>query len=131
NYLWIYEFFTMTMFGAAYYILPQMVGGEFKWPALMKAHFALSSAGAFLLAIPLMFEGISQGLKLIDSRISFLDTSKSAMMYFRVSTTGEVLIAVGALFFFINVVSLIQGYYLALGKKAYLDATMEPTRVKA
>jgi len=133
NYLRLYGFFTMTMFGAAYYILPRVAGREFKWPGLLKAHFLCGSIGTLLLALPLAAAGVVQGFKLLDPNIAFVDVSKSTLMFLRVGTLGELLIALGALMFLLNVVALMAGYYCAVLSTARKDMTtvLEPSEAKA
>ena len=65
NDLRLYGFFAMTMFGAAYYILPRVAGMESMCPRRVKIHFWFSMIGALLLAVAAgAIGGIDQGLKL-------------------------------------------------------------------
>jgi cytochrome c oxidase cbb3-type subunit 1 len=127
----IYGFFAMTMFGAIYYILPRVAGIEICRNRI-RANFWLVMPGILLFALPLVVGGILQGLKLADANVAFLDTSKAALMAFRLSTLGETLIAVGNLLFLVNVLLVIAGYYRAACKTACADATaqLEPVGVK-
>lgn len=127
----IYGFFAMTMFAAIYHILPRISGVEI-CPRRIKGHFWLAMPGALLLAIPLLVAGIKQGLKLAGASGDFLATSKAAAMWFRMSTLGELLIALGALVFFANIILLIVSYYRAIAKTAIADATaLQPVEVKS
>lgn len=127
----LYGFFAMTMFAAVYHILPRISGVEV-CPRRTKLHFWLAMPGALLLAVPMMFAGIKQGLKLADANIAFLDTTKAALMGFRLGTLGETLIALGALLFLVNVLMVLVTYYRAIAKAAYADATtLHPVEVKS
>lgn len=127
----IYGFFAMTMFGAIYHILPQLVGPERVCPRWMRINFWLVMPGTLLLALPLVFGGIAQGLKLIDATIPFVDVAKSTLMAFRISTLGETMIALGNLIFLFNLVAAMAGYYRSVGKAAYAEATaLQPARVQ-
>lgn len=127
----IYGFFAMTMFAAIYHILPRVAGVEIA-SGRIKLHFWFAMPGALLLAIPLLGAGIKQGLKLAGASGDFLETTKAAAMWFRMSTLGETLIALGAVVFLINTALLIVSYYRAIAKAAIADATaLQPVEVKS
>jgi cytochrome c oxidase cbb3-type subunit 1 len=132
NQLRLYGFFAMTMFGAAYYILPRAVGMEFPFPKFIRAHFWCGVIGALLLALPLAMGGVVQGLKLGNPDVAFLDVTRSALMFLRLGTVGELLLALGNLLFLVNLLALIARYYRAVGAKAYAIATarLEPAEVQ-
>lgn len=121
--LFLYGFFGMTMFAAAYLILPQIAGHGAVCPKRVRAHFWLSMIGSLLLAIPLVIAGVIQGLKLLNPEIAFVDALKASLMPFRMSTLGEVLIIAGNLLFLFNVGYAIARYFRAVGKVAYAEAT--------
>jgi cytochrome c oxidase cbb3-type subunit I len=129
----VYSFFLMTMLGAVYHILPQLVGEKRVCPRWIKANFWLVSLGSLLFALPLLIGGVSQGLKLVNASVPFVDVAKSTLMAFRISTTGEALILVGNLVFLCNIGLAIFGYYRSIAKTAYADATaqLEPAGVKS
>ena len=133
NYLRLYGFFSMTMFGAAYYILPRVAGREFAWPGLLKAHFLCGAGGVALLVLPLAIGGVVQGFKLLNPAISNIDLSKSTLLFLRISTLGETLIALGAIMFLVNVLALMVACYCAVYRKARAEftAVLEPAEVKA
>ena len=127
----LYGFFAMTMFAAIYHILPKLSGVQI-CPRRIKGHFWVAMPGALLLAVPMMIGGVKQGLKLADVSASFLDSSKAAMLGFRIGTLGETLIAIGALIFLANVLLSIVSHYRAIAKTAFADATaIQPAEVKS
>lgn len=127
----LYGFFAMTMFAAIYHILPRVSGVEI-CPRRIKAHFWVAMPGALLLAVPMMIGGIKQGLKLADVSAPFLDSTKAAMMGFRIGTLGETLIAIGALIFLANILLSILSHYRAIARTAFADATaIQPAEVKS
>lgn len=127
----LYGFFAMTMFAAVYHVLPRISGMEI-CPRRVKAHFWLAMPGALLLALPLIGAGIRQGVRLANVEVPFVESTKAAMMWFRMSSLGEALIAIGALIFLMNIFVLILNYYRAIAKAAYADAvTVQPTGVKS
>ncbi len=117
----LYGFFAMTMFAAIYYILPK-VSGVTICPRRIKGHFWVAMPGALLLAVPMIIGGIKQGLKLADASVPFLDSTKAAIMGFRIGTLGEVLIAIGALVFLANVLLSILSHYRTIAKAKFADA---------
>ncbi|HKW29375.1 MAG TPA: cbb3-type cytochrome c oxidase subunit I, partial [Verrucomicrobiae bacterium] len=113
----LYGFFAMTMFGAAYYLLPRAVGMEFPFPKLVRAHFWLSLVGVALLVVPLAIGGVLQGLKLQNPDIAFADTTKAMLPFLRVSTLGLTAMLLGNLLFFVNIMGLTLRWKLALLKQ--------------
>ena len=127
----LYGFFAMTMFAAIYHILPRVAGVEI-CPRRIKAHFWFAMPGALLLAVPMIIGGIKQGLKLADASVPFLDSTKAAMLGFRIGTLGEVFIAIGALIFLANILLSILSHYRAIAKTAIADAiAIQPAEVKS
>lgn len=127
----LYGFFAMTMFAAIYHIMPR-ISGVAICPRRIKGHFWVAMLGALLLALPMMIGGIKQGLKLADVSVPFLDTTKAAMLGFRIGTMGEVLIAIGALIFLANILLSILSHYRAIAKTTFADVTaVQPAEVKS
>jgi cytochrome c oxidase cbb3-type subunit 1 len=125
----LYGFFAMTMFGAVYYILPRVVGIEFPFPKLARAHFWISLLGIILLVVPLAIGGVVQGLKLQYPNVAFADTTKAMLPFLRVSTTGLLLMLLGNLLFLANVIGLTFVWKLALLKKfiTFVKSPLETT----
>lgn len=98
----LYAFFAMTIFAAAYHILPRVTGVSI-CPRRVKIHFWLAMPGSLLMTLPLVVGGVLQGMKLLKPGAVFLDSTKPALMAFRVTSLGEILFAGGAVIFFINV----------------------------
>ena len=123
----LYGFFAMTMFGAIYYLLPRAVGLEFPFPKLVRAHFWLSLAGIVLLVVPLAVGGVVQGLKLKNPDIVFAESTQVMLPFLRISTTGLLLILLGNLLFFVNVMGLTLRWKFGLAKQfvAFVKSPLE------
>ena len=121
----LYGFFAMTIFGAAYHILPRVTGLELPFARLVGFHFKCGVLGTILLVVPLVVGGVSQGLKLVNGSITFMDTTKSTLMFLRISTVGDTLLLLGSLLFLLNVVALISRYYCGVCKTAYASVTAQ------
>jgi cytochrome c oxidase cbb3-type subunit I len=127
-----YGFFSLIMFGAAYTVLPQIMGTALLYPKLVRVHFFLAAAGTLLVIVPLAAAGILEAIKLQNPAIAFIDISKSSLMPLRVSTIGDLLIAAGHVLFLVNVVALPIGVYRARATAAYafVTAPLQPAEVK-
>jgi cytochrome c oxidase cbb3-type subunit 1 len=129
-----YGFFALVMFGAAYYIVPQLTGIEFPSPKLVCAHFWVALAGLILMAAPLALAGIVEGLKLQNAQIAFMDIVKSTLPFLRVSTLGDLLLVLGHVLFLMNLGGLSLRFYRARATRAYEEVTedlFKPAEVKA
>ena len=109
-------FFAMIVFGAAYEILPKIMGAQLPFPKLAKLHFFATLLGVLLFIIPLALAGVAQGRALANPAIAFADASHAGLMFLRVSTTGQLLILVGALCFALNIFVMTMKWKLALLK---------------
>jgi cytochrome c oxidase cbb3-type subunit 1 len=127
-----YGFFAMTMFGAIYYIVPQVIGVEWPCQKSVRAHFWLAATGIILVVVPLAIGGVIQGMKLNDPQIPFVDLTKTTLPFLRASTTGELLIAAGHLLFAMNLTRLVVRLAWSHLAPAYAAATVDlkPAEVK-
>jgi cytochrome c oxidase cbb3-type subunit 1 len=131
--LYIYGFFALVMFGAAYHIIPQLIGIEFPSAKLIKMHFWFATIGILLIAVPLAIGGIVQGKMLQDPANAFLKTTKVSLMFLRLSTIGDLLILVGHIAFLLNLRGLVRQFYFARAAALIAAATAEigPAGAKA
>ena len=125
----LYGFFAMTMFGAIYYLLPGVVGREWPFPKLARLQFWLSLAGVMLWVVPLIVGGVVQGIKLNDAQVAFADVTQATLIYFRISTTGLLLLLLGNLLFALNIFGLTFVWKWSLLKQAValVKAPLETT----
>jgi cytochrome c oxidase cbb3-type subunit 1 len=120
-----YGFFAMVMFGAVYYIMPQLLGLEFSSAKLVRAHFRAAAVGVLLFVVPLAAGGIVQGLKLRQVNIPFTDIARGTLPFLRASTMGDLLLALGHLMFLGNLAGLVIRFYRARAVSAWAAATAE------
>ncbi|MCB1233812.1 MAG: cbb3-type cytochrome c oxidase subunit I [Verrucomicrobiae bacterium] len=57
----VYGFFSMTIFGAIYYIVPRLTGTEWPSGSLIRSHFWLSAYGIATVVVTMLVGGIAQG----------------------------------------------------------------------
>lgn len=76
---------TMGMFGIFYHNVPQAAGGT-----LAKAHFALATAGLWLIVpgIVLALKGVTEGLAFAGSLVTILSMALFVFIVFRTRTIG-------------------------------------------
>ncbi len=129
--LYTYGFFTMELFAAAYYIVPQLIGMEFPSAKLINAHFWLATVGIVLIVLPLAIGGIVQGSMLNNPANPFLNITKASLMFVRLSTLGDLLILAAHVVFFLNLRGLVRQFYVARAAAAYAAATAEIGGAKA
>jgi cytochrome c oxidase cbb3-type subunit 1 len=120
-----YGFFAMAMFGAIYYFLPQIAGIDFPSPKLVRTHFWLAAGGLVLLVLPLGLGGIVQASQLQNPNVPFLEISRSALHFLRISTVGDLLLFVGHLLFLGNSIGLAVRVYRARAAAAYSEVTAD------
>lgn len=130
-------FIGMILCGAIYYILPRIMEKELPQPGLAKASFFFLVGGVLLYVVPLLVGGVLQGLKLVDDQVAFEKAGEAALMCFRISTTGQALMLVGALILLLNILILTMHWKLGLLKtaiaavKAPLESSSAPGEVKS
>ena len=91
----------------------------------MRAHFWVAGLGILLLIVPLAIGGIIQGFQLQDPNIEFTEVSRHTLMFLRVSTLGDLLIAIGHFIFVINVVGVVSRFCRARAVAAFEVATAD------
>ena len=126
-------FAAMIFFGAIYEILPGVMAMELPFPKFVRLHFWLSLAGVTLFVVPLLIGGVVQGHKLADPKVAFADASASALTFLRISTTGQLLLLLGALLFAANIFVMTLKWKLGLAKSliAFVLSPLESTSVPA
>jgi cytochrome c oxidase cbb3-type subunit 1 len=100
--LGMYAFFTMTMFGSMYYIVPRLVQREWPSARLISVHFWTTSLGVLLYIVPLSVGGVLQGLAMNDPNVPFLKTVELTKPYLITRSISGMIIAVGHVAFFWN-----------------------------
>jgi cytochrome c oxidase cbb3-type subunit 1 len=128
-----YGFFCLVMFGAVYTILPRLTRSELPYPGLVRLHFWLAVVGVLLIFIPLAGAGIFEARELHNPSTPFMAVVKSTLMFLRVSTMGDLLLALGHVLFLVNIAGLAVRLYQPQFVTSYAAATVElsPSEAKA
>ena len=126
-------FATMILVGAIYEILPRVMAKNLPLPKLAKANYFLLAGGTLLFVIPLLIGGLEQGMKFADANIPFADASAVALKFLRISTTGQLLVLLGALCLLLNVFVMTIQWKLGLIKTviAAVTAPLKTSEVKS
>jgi cytochrome c oxidase cbb3-type subunit 1 len=126
-------FFAMIMFGAIYDVLPRVMGTTLPFPKFAKAHFWIFIFGVALFVLPLLAAGFAQGIKWQHPDVAFADANTAALKFLRISTTGQLLILLGAILFAVNIFVMTIQWELGLLKAAVaaIKAPLTDAEVKA
>jgi cbb3-type cytochrome oxidase subunit 1 len=86
-----------------------------------------------LYVIPLIIGGVEQGMKLHHANVPFAEASAVALKFLRISTTGQLLILLGALCLLLNIFVMTIQWKIGLLKQliAAVTAPLETTEVKS
>src|SRR6266404_7274870 len=79
SHIGLYAFFTMVMFGSMYYIVPRLVGREWRYASLIKLHFWGSVYGIGLMTLMLLAGGMVQGTSKDDASLPFTECTQRLM----------------------------------------------------
>ena len=122
TYLGIYAFFTMVMFGAMYYIVPRLVGREWRYASLIKLHFWSASYGIGLMIFLLMVGGFTQGASLNDPTLPFSESIESILPYLRGRSLSGLLLTVSHCVFAFHFGLMLLGF----GRTASVPTFLNP-----
>ncbi|MFZ9854859.1 MAG: cbb3-type cytochrome c oxidase subunit I [Limisphaerales bacterium] len=103
----MYAFFTMTMFGAMYYILPRITQREWPSDGLISLHFWTTLVGIAMYVLPLSLGGWFQGKAMLDPQVPFLEVVKITLPYLKIRTVSGLLLTLGHVAFFVNIAWLL------------------------
>ena len=122
SHLGLYAFFTMVMFGSMYYIVPRLVGREWRYATLIKLHFWSSAYGVGLMVLMLLIGGFVQGTDLNDPSLPFTESTQSVLPYLRGRSLSGILLTVSHFVFAFHFGLMLFG----LGRTASLPTFLNP-----
>src|SRR5437764_8243261 len=118
----LYAFFSMIMFGAMYYIVPRLVGREWRYASLIKIHFWASVYGIGLMTLMLLAGGWIQGLNMDNPNLSFTESTQSVLPYLRGRSLSGILMTVAHFVFAYHFLLMLLG----LSRTASVPTFMNP-----
>ena len=124
SHLGLYAFFTMVMFGAMYYIVPRLVGREWRYASMIKLHFWASTYGIGLMVLMLFVGGAVQGRDLNNAALSFTESTQSILPYLRGRSLSGLLLMVAHFVFAFHFGMMLFG----LGRTATVPTFLNPQK---
>jgi cytochrome c oxidase cbb3-type subunit 1 len=122
THLGLYAFFTMVMFGSMYYIVPRLIGREWRYASLIKLHFWSSAYGIGLMVLLLLVGGFAQGLSLDDPTLSFAESTQTILPYLRGRSLSGILLTVSHFVFAFHFGLMLLGF----GRTASVPTFLNP-----
>jgi len=126
SHLGLYAFFTMVMFGSMYYIVPRLVGREWRYATLIKLHFWASAYGVGLMSLMLLVGGFAQGATQNDPSMSFIQSVASALPYLRGRTVAALLLTISHFIFAFHFGLMLFG----LGRTSTVPTFLNPVEAE-
>src|SRR6266436_661756 len=122
SHLGLYAFFTMVIFGSMYYIVPRLVGREWRYASLIKLHFWASAYGIGLMTLMLLAGGFLQGADMENPSLPFSETVETVLPYLRGRSLSGILLTVSHFIFAYHFGLMLFG----LGRKSTVPTFLNP-----
>ncbi len=97
--LGVYGFATFIYFGSYYFIMPRMLRRNWPYPSLISWHFGLCVTGLAVYFLSMTYAGWLQGIALLQSDKTFLNSLAVTKPFFPWRTLGGTLMTLGHLVF--------------------------------
>ena len=98
----VYAFFTMVMFGGAYYMMPRLLKREWPSAALIRLHFWSCALGITIMVVALSVGGWIQGLQMNDASIPFIEVVQNTVPWLKARSVSGLFLTVGHVAFAVN-----------------------------
>jgi cytochrome c oxidase cbb3-type subunit I len=116
----------MVMFGSMYYIVPRLVGREWRYATLIKLHFWGSAYGIGLMTLMFLVGGIVQGTNQENASLPFISTVESVLPYLRGVSIAAILLTVAHVIFAFHFGLMLLG----LGRTASVPTFLNPVEAE-
>jgi cytochrome c oxidase cbb3-type subunit I len=126
SHIGLYAFFTMIMFGSMYYIVPRLVGREWRYATLIKLHFWASAYGVGLMSLMLLVGGLTQGADQDDTSMTFIESVASVLPYLRGRTVAALLLTASHFIFAFHFGLMLFG----LGRTSTVPTFLNPVEAE-
>src|SRR3954463_263646 len=126
SHMGLYAFFTMVIFGSMYYIVPRLVGREWRYASLIKLHFWSSAYGVGLMSLMLMAAAVVQGTSLDNATLPFTETTQSILPYLRGRSLAGLLMTASHFIFAFHFGLMLFG----LGRTASVPTFLNPVEAE-
>jgi cytochrome c oxidase cbb3-type subunit 1 len=122
THLGLYAFYSMIIFGSMYYIVPRLVGREWRYASLIKLHFWASVYGIGLMTLMLLAGGLAEGLSMEDATLPFNQSTESILPYLRSRSLAGIIMMVAHFIFAFHFGLMLFG----LGRTASVPTFLNP-----
>src|SRR5258707_9195987 len=126
THLGLYAFFTMTIFGSMYYIVPRLVGREWRYGSLIKLHFWASAYGIGVMTLMLLAGGFLQGANLENPALPFSESIETVLPYLRGRSLAGILLTVSHFIFAYHFGLMLLG----LGRTSTVPTFLNPVEAE-
>jgi len=126
SHLGLYAFFTMVMFGSMYYIVPRLVGREWRYASLIKLHFWASVYGVGLMTLMLLAGGLLQGANMENPSLAFSESTQTILPYLRGRSLAGLLMTVAHFIFAFHFGLMLLG----LGRTSSVPTFLNPVEAE-
>lgn len=99
--------FSLTIFGAIYFLVPRIANQPWPSTALVRAHFAAALIGTFGLVFTLAGAGLVQGAALNDAAVSFGEIANRTRPWILAATGAQTVLLLGNLVLAVHFVRLL------------------------
>jgi cytochrome c oxidase cbb3-type subunit I len=121
--LGLYAFFTMTLFGSMYFIVPRLTLCEWPSARLIRIHFWTTAVGILAYFGVMSWGGVLQGMAMNNPDVPFLETVALTKPYLVARTLSGVLMTVGH-------IALAAHFGWILARRWKLNPRPDPLRVR-
>jgi cytochrome c oxidase cbb3-type subunit I len=121
SHLGLYAFFSMIMFGSMYYIVPRLVGREWRYATLIRLHFWASVYGVALMTLMLLASAVVEGADLNDPTIAFTESTESLLPYLRGRSLSGMLMTLAHFVFAFHFGLMLFGFGRASSVPTFLN----------
>jgi len=116
----LYGFFTMVMFGAIYFIMPRLMGCEWRSGKWIRFHFWFSAYGTAAMLICLLMGGLFQGQQSLDYAVDHVLSWEVAQGFLVGRSIAWVFIILSNLMFFFHMLLMICRLGRRSGQATYI-----------
>ena len=122
----LYAFVTMIIFGSMYYIIPRLVGREWRYATLIKLHFWASAYGVGLMSLMLLAGGFVEGANQQDPQLPFIESAASIIPYLRGRSIAGMLLLISHFIFAFHFGLMLFG----LGRTSTVPTFLNPVEAE-
>src|SRR5438105_1008668 len=126
SHLGLYAFFTMVIFGSMYYIVPRLIGREWRYASLIKLHFWASAYGIGLMTLMLLAGGFLQGVDMQNPTLAFSESIETTLPYLRGRSLAGILLTASHFIFAYHFGLMLLG----LGRTSTVPTFLNPVEAE-